>query len=356
MDGARSERTLITDRVAQVLKRAVRVDAYRMLGRGVSGAATYRVTIDGTDAVLKLTSARSAPPVRERARREIAFYRELAASVPLRVPRVIGGQTDAAGCALLLAAYEPAPPPKLWRDEDYVTAAEDLARFHAVFWDQTGRLDAVPWLLRPRQWIAAAEIAQAHEAWRALWARPDVPSLLTPTREQWIHGLVDGLGALDALSASLPLTLCHGDCNPGNVLRDSDGDLVWADWQEVRLACGPADLSFLLQQASICGGTVPYTAALARYQEMLAGATGRDIPLTLLQRVVGATELRSRALHWPAYLAEAAPEAVVAMLRRIGELAAGLGITAPGSGSDEGLVGADAGGRWGQGHGRDVLE
>ena len=60
MDGATGERALIDERVARVLKRPVRVDAYRVLGRGISGAATYRVNIDGTDAVLKLTAARSA--------------------------------------------------------------------------------------------------------------------------------------------------------------------------------------------------------------------------------------------------------------------------------------------------------
>src|SRR5262249_53164395 len=163
-------------------------------------------------------------------------------------------------------------------------------------------------------------IAQAHVAWRALWDRSDVQPLLPAARERWIHRLVDGLGAFDAHIASPPLTLCHGDCNPGNVLRDVDGDLVWADWQEVRLACGPEDLSFLLQQATIFGGTVPYQAALARYQEALAAATGRDIPLPILQRLVAATELRSRALHWPAYLTASPPDDVAAMLRRISDL------------------------------------
>src|SRR5262249_54776626 len=156
------------------------------------------------------TAARSAPHVRERARREIAFYRELAASVPLRVPRVMGMQADAAGFALLLAAYEPAPPPEMWRGEHFLIAPAPLARFHAVCWDQTGRLDAVPWLPRPRRGIAAAEIVQAHVSWRALWTRPDVQPPLTAAGERRIHRLVDGLGALDALITSLPPTLCHG--------------------------------------------------------------------------------------------------------------------------------------------------
>jgi Phosphotransferase enzyme family len=326
MDGATGEQALIDERVARVLKRPVRVDAYRVLGRGISGAATYRVTIDGTDAVLKLTAARSAPHVRERARREIAFYRQMAAHVPLRVPGVIGAHTDAEGFVLLLAAYEPAPPPETWQAERYLTAARQLARFHAVFWDRVGPLDACPWVLQPCREDALAEIECAHQYWWVLRERPQLEGILTVQQDRWIHRVVAGMGAVEAIIASLPLTLCHGDCNPSNVLVAPDGGLIWADWQEVRAARGPEDLSFLLQQATILGGRVPYDAVLATYQETLAMATEYNIPLALVRRVVAAAELRSRALHWPAYLGEAAPHDVAAMLYRIRDLVACLGI------------------------------
>jgi hypothetical protein len=45
MDGATGKRALIDERVARVLKRPARVNAYRVLGSGISGAAAYRVTI-----------------------------------------------------------------------------------------------------------------------------------------------------------------------------------------------------------------------------------------------------------------------------------------------------------------------
>jgi hypothetical protein len=94
----------------------------------------------------------------------------------------------------------------------------------------------------------------------------------------------------------------------------------------VRAARGPEDLSFLLQQATIFGGSVPYDAVLATYQETLAAATGQHIPLALVRRAVAAAELRSRALLWPAYLGQAAPNDVDAMLHRIRHLAAWLGL------------------------------
>jgi hypothetical protein len=59
-----------------------------------------------------------------------------------------------------------------------------------------------------------------------------------------------------------------------------------------------------------------WTVRLARFH----------IPLALIRRVVAAAELQSRALHWPAYLDEAAPDDVAAMLHRIQHLAACLGI------------------------------
>jgi hypothetical protein len=183
MDGATGERALIDERVARVLKRPVQVDAYRVLGRGISGAAQYRVTIDGTDAVLKLTAARSGPHVRERARREIAFYLTIAPDVPLRVLGVIGAHTDAEGFVLLLAAYEPAPPPQTWPAKRYLTAARQLARFHAAFWDKTDPLDAYPCVLRPRPEDARVDIERAHEYWRVLRERPQLLGILTAQQE-----------------------------------------------------------------------------------------------------------------------------------------------------------------------------
>lgn len=287
----------------------------------MSGAATYRMIVEGTDAVLKLTAAGSAPYVCERARREIAFYREMASHVPLRVPRVIAMHTGSEGFALLLAADEPALPPDTWQEARYLAAARQLARFHAAFWNRTSTTDAYPWLLRPRQGDAIADIERAHHDWRALRERPQLADILTMQQDHWIHRLVAAMEAVDAIIASLPLTVCHGDCNPGNVLTATDGGLVWTDWQEIRLARGPEDLSFLLQQAAIFGGAVPYDAALATYQATLAVETGQDVPLALIRHMVAAAELRSRALLWPAYLTEAAPDDVAAMLWRLRDLA-----------------------------------
>jgi Ser/Thr protein kinase RdoA (MazF antagonist) len=81
-------------------------------------------------------------------------------------------------------------------------------------------------VLRPRPEDARADIEHAHEYWWALRERPQLVGILSAQRDRCIHCVVAGMGAVEAIIASLPLTLCHGDCNPGNVLVAPDGGLI----------------------------------------------------------------------------------------------------------------------------------
>jgi hypothetical protein len=62
-----------------------RLQQYDLLHGGVSGSYTYRLHGFDAPCVLKVTTAGSASYVRERAQREIAFYRTLADAVPLAI-------------------------------------------------------------------------------------------------------------------------------------------------------------------------------------------------------------------------------------------------------------------------------
>jgi Ser/Thr protein kinase RdoA (MazF antagonist) len=298
-----------------------RLRDYQVLGRGISGAATYLLSLDGEwDVVLKITAATAARYVRERAHRELAFYRNLACRIPLRVPHLVAVYAGPAGYALLLDACGHSLPPELWSETLYLEAARQLARFHAAFWNRTTPLATFRWLRRPSE-DAAAEIRQAQGYWRALYETPRFAEALTADTYQWLRGLLSRMPEVAALIDPLPLTLCHGDCHQGNVLRDACGRLVWLDWQEVRLGHGPDDLSFFLQRAAVDGGTVPYDAVLALYHDCLAMETGAAIPLAMVRRAVSAAELRSRALQWPAYLGQAPAGLLAAMVERIRRLA-----------------------------------
>src|SRR5512132_339239 len=106
-------------RVGQDLRR---LQQYDLLHGGVSGSYTYR--LHGLDApcVLKVTTAGSTSYVRERARREIAFYHTLADAVPLAVPHVFADSIDpvSGASALLVAAYTQPFGPQDWQESHYL--------------------------------------------------------------------------------------------------------------------------------------------------------------------------------------------------------------------------------------------
>ena len=224
--------------------------AHERLPGGISGSRTFRLDLADYQAVLKVTLAASEPFILQRVQRELAFYRTLAAQVPMRVPEVLAScANEAFACCLLLATYDAVSPPHLWKEADFLEVAELVADLHARFWDQATELSALPWLPVPPEQISAVKIQQAAEAWLALTDNVRFGRLLGPPRQQRLRDLLSRIPEFGALLLSLPLTLCHGDCHIGNLLRDSHGHLVWADWQEVRLGRGPEDLSFLQQRA-----------------------------------------------------------------------------------------------------------
>lgn len=166
---------------------------------------------------------------------------------------------------------------------------------------------------------------QADGYWRALREQPRFLAILTEQEYRRISILLSRMVAVAALLESLPVTLCHGDCNTGNFLRDSSGAWLRADWQEVGRGRGPEDLAFLFQRASFDGGIAPHTEAITAYHQRLEAETGERIPVATIQRVLDAAELWTRLLHWPAHLAQASPEQLATMLQRINHLAESRG-------------------------------
>jgi hypothetical protein len=69
-----------------------------LLNGGVSGASTYQVRGLPAPCVLKVIAAESADYIRARGYREIRFYDELAARIPLLTPRVLASLLEESGC------------------------------------------------------------------------------------------------------------------------------------------------------------------------------------------------------------------------------------------------------------------
>jgi Ser/Thr protein kinase RdoA (MazF antagonist) len=297
---------------------------YEVLQGGISGAYTYLVDFGTGPKGLKLTEATSAPGVLQRAQRELLFYRELAPQVPLQVPQLLASYTDDTGAsALLFVAYRPPEPPDVWQEAHYWRVAQQLASFHARFWDKAEKLDPYPWLKRVSPDGLERHLPQAQAAWQALFEQPRFAEIFTAHTRQMIARLLPQVQALSRRLAAFPLTLCHGDCHMGNLLHDQHGKPVWADWQEVSVGCGPEDLAFFLQRAQAAGGSVPYASAAEAYQEELE-RLGMPVTLEAVRRVVAVSELCTRLVHWPGYLSQASPQQVADHLERINVLAQDL--------------------------------
>jgi len=316
---------IIKDCLAKLKLEAKQIIKYEVLQGGISGSYTYRVNLASEEVVLKVTMPNAESYVIQRAQREAAFYRDLADHIPLNVPRLLSIYTnDVHGIYILLAAYQPSPPPTKWDEPRYIEIARQLGRFHATFWNKTDTLSKFQWLHRRKQELVDAEVQHAYGYWQNLKNEQRFESLLTIQYYRLIHRLLKRIKDIESVMQSLPLTLCHGDCHIDNLLEDSCGNFIWADWQEVGLGGGPEDLSFFLQRARASGGKPPYVKMIEAYQNSLEAALDEKIPLAFIQRVMDGFELRTRLLHWPAYLLQASEEKVADTLYRIEKLAGKL--------------------------------
>jgi Ser/Thr protein kinase RdoA (MazF antagonist) len=302
---------------------------YEVLQGGVSGSGTYRLELSAGDVILKVTTADREPYVVARARREAEFYRRLADRVPVRVSRPLAIVTDDDfGICLLLPRYAACPPASAWSERQYCRAGEELGRCHAAFWNRIDRLSELAWLRASEHADVSTEAARAYGYWQELREIDRFRDILTPQRKQRIVHLLERIDEVEHTVQSLPPTLCHGDFHVANLLDDGEDGFIWADWQEVGIGRGPEDLSFFIQRASFDGGVVPRDELTGAYQASLETAIGQEIPLSSILRVMDGAELRTRLLHWPAYLKQASRESLAEIVDRIDQLAGRLEIRA----------------------------
>jgi hypothetical protein len=289
-----------------------------LLSGGVSGAATYQVHGLPEPCVLKVIAAKSPEHVRTRGQREIYFYNELAAHIPLHTPNVLASLIELSGyCALLLTAYAPVKPANELNNAEFNEIAEQLAGFHAVYWNRTEQLDNFSWIERPKVVDLTHDASYASEIWRTLARQPQFRELLTGSRLRDIEAALAEITTKSEYGSETVMTLCHGDCHLENLLRDGEGHLIWADWQEVRISHGPGDLTFLIQRAEANGATIAHDIMIRTYCKALAAAGVKDVNETAVKSAMHESEKRTRLLYWPDYMINATPETMAHHLRRI---------------------------------------
>lgn len=292
---------------------------YRVIQVGMSGATLYHLRLTAQEAVLKCTDAASGAEAMTRARRELTFCTGLAHQLPLRTPYLLKTYVGAEHVILLTDVYTSSPP---YDDEDFKRLGQQLGSLHAAFWNETHLLSGATWLKQPDRTLDE-KVSRALVAWQELQLQPQFTDVLETNA--WIQPCLNHLPRFHALYDYLPLTLCHGDCHLGNILRDSSGAFVWIDWQDVGLGCGAADVSFLIQRAEMSGVAVPRDIVLTAYYQGLTEA-GVQVDEEQIIKGVEVEELKSLSLEWPFYLKQAPKEQVISLLERIHTLAHHLGV------------------------------
>lgn len=291
-----------------------------MLTGGQSGSSVTAFRLDGVPVVLKgAVLGGQGESLLRRERREVMFYREIAAGVPVAVPRMLRSALDEGGSPLLLlAASEPAPEPNAWSGSDFTEVARQLGRFHS----------AMQGVVLP-DWVRSAvspsqeRCRNAANAWRAFATDNDagiVPASLLSRVEQ----LMSAVPTIEDRENQGPATLCHGDFHAGNFLRDVEGGWIWADWHEVHAGPGVDDFAFFWERAfaaTDAKNEPPYAAMVDAYWDGLGETGVPSLSREALDRALAWSELRGWLIEWPPYLGYLSREQQARVIERIGAVA-----------------------------------
>ncbi|MCL0028807.1 ecdysteroid 22-kinase family protein [Dehalococcoidia bacterium] len=178
--------------------------------------------------------------------REVRFYQKLASGLPLNAPRpyfTVWNNQSQESLLLLedLSCLRVVDQLIGCAQEDAQLAVNDLARFHANFWNSAGLAD-MSWAPR---WDMGAEIFQT--TYPILWRRllQNMAESLPPAMSDLGEIIGPHITAIKRRLARPPATLVHGDFRLDNMFFNSQTRRISVvDWQGVRLGRGTYDLAY----------------------------------------------------------------------------------------------------------------
>ncbi len=221
---------------------------------------------------------------------EVRFYNEVAQSVSVTVPHFLAAQSQFGRGATLVLTDMTELGTILGSPEDALTfpqaalVVEQLANFHARFWNKEHLNHTYRWLAGPvrrlEDFLGSAMAVPLMK--RGLHRAEElVPSTL---HAQAIHYARHRRQAMRFLTQG-PQTLVHHDCHPGNLFwHKSQPGLL--DWQLIRFGEGISDIAYFLSTALNPETRRLHEVSLIKiYAQCLEdnGVTGIDVNM-LLQR------------------------------------------------------------------------
>ncbi|MGZ8191144.1 MAG: phosphotransferase [Methylococcaceae bacterium] len=206
---------------------------------------------------------------------EVRFYQEVVQSVPVVAPVCLAAHSRPGwGSTLVLADVSefdgiPGFPGNTLTVAQATVVIEQLARFHAHFWNNTNLHLNHPWLAgsaRRLEDILGSALAVPLMKQGLRLADKAMPSAL---HKQAVHYARHRRKAMRFL-ADAPHTLTHHDCHPGNLFWQQS-QAGFLDWQMVRMGEGISDVAYFLATALPPETRKLHEAGLlTRYQKTLA--------------------------------------------------------------------------------------
>jgi hypothetical protein len=185
--------------------------------------------------------------------REIRFYAEVAKHSPLRTPRLIYCDFDAAlkKYALILedcSCYTQIDQIKGLDYEMTKTVALKVADFHARWWDSP-ELQKFTWMPKPGDALFTAFMGFYRSCWDVAVQSPDFLAALPPGGREAGLKIYEHFPWLIETTPNNHLTIAHFDFRADNLFFDfgNKEDLIIVfDWQAANVNRGVIDLSYLL--------------------------------------------------------------------------------------------------------------
>jgi aminoglycoside phosphotransferase (APT) family kinase protein len=208
-----------------------RVYGLKVYCSGAMGNSTYKMVIKESHVSQRTDMAGAG-------QREVAFYKNLADQLPVRVPRLLAAQ--ATGEWMALELLKPSYALEKWTGTDYRLAVEQLAVLHERFWRLDDHLQNFTWLLRAVNMTTHRK--NIEQGYRKLQSKSSVTMLFEPQFLHTLDFLIKNLGRIPEVLHRMPFTLLHGDYWPGNLCICQDQNLSVYDWQNAAIGPGVLDL------------------------------------------------------------------------------------------------------------------
>jgi hypothetical protein len=245
----------------------------KQIGAGIGvSSALYRVALTGTDCpatvVVKLPALDEAAvftsTILRMYIREVAFFNELAAESPVRVPQGYYAAVDPE-TSQFVAVMEDLGGLRIVDQIAGMTAADaeravdGLAAWHATWWGTGDELAARGLTVSLADPIYPAILPMVFdEGWQKVTGAMELVPAIKKVGPGWTAAMP---GLLADLSSG-PNTMLHGDYRADNLLFDTDDSVVLLDFQLIGSGVAAYDLAYMITQSLTADDAATHERAL----------------------------------------------------------------------------------------------